>query len=223
MLRTRLMVLAVLAAALALPGVAPAQGFGPDVYTINYFDNAHNSSGLDATVRIINPGTDPFGDRCALTYVFDSAQELKECCGCRITPNGLLTLSVDNNLTSNVVGGGTVNRGVIKIVSTLPSSGTTAPKGSDAGCDPGAFAVVAGAGVPTPALRAWATHLQPSGITAVPFLITETAFQDATLGAHEYSVQLAVQCAIIEGAAGIVGGLGSGTGLCNCTSESTPW
>lgn len=224
MSRTKLIILVAVAAALGFSGTAGAQTFPvSDVYKVDYFDNANTGGAPDATVRIVNPGTDPFGDRCALIYVFDSAQELKECCGCRITPNGLLTLSVNSNLTSNPVSGGLPTRGVIKIVSTLPS-GTTAPKGSDPGCEPGLSGGATTTQVPTPTLRAWATHIQ-SFNPVTPFLITETASQDATLGFQEFADQMTVQCAIIEGVPGVVGGVGSGAGLCNCPGESntTTW
>src|SRR5437667_6664567 len=97
---------AVLAAALACPEIARAQDAAPlDVYQLNYFDNA-NSWFPDAFVRISNPGTTFLGtvapvngDICAMIYVFRPDQQLTECCGCKLTPNALLKLSVDKNLT----------------------------------------------------------------------------------------------------------------------------
>jgi hypothetical protein len=46
-----------------------------------------------------------------------------ECCSCRITPNGLLTLSVGNNLTNNPVTSVVPVDGTVKIVATNGSAG----------------------------------------------------------------------------------------------------
>jgi hypothetical protein len=217
--RTRLlMTLAVLVAALALPGVARAQATPlSDVFWLDYFDNAGGTP--DASVRITNPGTtfttttSPSGDLCAMIYVYRPDQELSECCGCRITPNGLLKLSVNNNLTSNPANGKTLASGVIKIISALPSTNTTTtPTGSDAGCDPGgSLALVQ---VPTPALRAWATHLEDNGT------LSESPFQAATLSATEQALNQ-LSCIFIEGLKPTIPGIGSGTGLCSCTNEAS--
>src|ERR1700731_2946819 len=77
-----------------------------DVYTVDYYSNANTTGAEDATVRVINPGTTSLSstqaaDLCALIYVFDANQEMSECCGCFVSANALLTLSVNNNLTSN--------------------------------------------------------------------------------------------------------------------------
>jgi hypothetical protein len=210
--RIKLMVFMALAAALALPGVAGAQ-VSQDVYKIDYFSNAHNSIGVDATVRIASPGATGPANLCAMIYVFDTSQELKECCGCEITPHGLLTLSVDNNLTNNSLTGGTLTNGVIEIYSTAdPTTMPGITPYSSANCNPGDPSAVL-----TPALRAWATHIQNSGAT------TETPSQDAQPGDH---VDVVIECAVIQGIAIrnlSLGGVGSGAGLCNCNSTTTGW
>jgi len=63
----------------------------------------------DNIIRLINPNGSAndgiFGESqtfvCAMIYVFDDDEEMGECCGCPISSAGLLTLSVDHNLTSN--------------------------------------------------------------------------------------------------------------------------
>jgi hypothetical protein len=80
------------------------------VYWVSFFTN-NVSDGPDAFVYIINPGlqgtpsdndgSGSAGNLCANLYVFDANQELQECCSCLITPNGLLRLSVKNDLTAN--------------------------------------------------------------------------------------------------------------------------
>src|SRR5271165_690798 len=92
-------------------GIASAQ----DVYKVNYFAN-NAAPAPDATVRIDNPGL-TYGNLCAMIYVFDNDQQLTECCGCIETHNGLRTLAVRHDLTSNPLTGLVSTNGVIKIVS----------------------------------------------------------------------------------------------------------
>jgi hypothetical protein len=165
--------------------VASAQ----DVFKVNYFSN-NFAPAPDATVRIDNPGL-TYGNLCAMIYVFDADQQLTECCGCVETHNGLRTLSVRSNLTSNPLTGVVSRNGVIKIVSAAIN---------DSPCDPTANVR------PTANLRAWVTHIQNPVGAAYP--ITETESSDSTLGATELA-NLQAQCAF-------VGILGSGQGLCSC-------
>jgi len=171
-------------------GVASAQiQIFPDTFRINYFSNANVSGAPDATVRIDNPGV-TYGNLCAMIYVFDNDQQLTECCGCLETHNGLRTLSVNKDLTSNPLTGVKSNNGVIKVVSSSPNGSP---------CDP------TGLGV-TPNLRVWATHIQNKVGTAYP--ITETESSDSVLGETE-AINLIEQCYFVEV-------LGSGQGICSC-------
>jgi len=173
---------------------------GPDVFKINYFANNGVAGAPDATVRIDNPGTvETEGggspeSLCAMIYVFDNDQQLSECCGCLVTPNGLRTLSVSKDLTSNPLTGVVSNNGVIKIVSELPNRLFL--------CDPTTEVAEAVATV-----RAWASHVQNKVGAAYP--ITETAFTDATLSQEEFSFNLIEQCSFAQR-------LGSGKAVCTC-------
>jgi hypothetical protein len=160
-----------------------------DVYKVNYFAN-NITAAPDATVRIDNPGL-TYGNLCSMIYVFDNDQQLAECCGCVETHNGLRTLSVQKDLTSNPLTGKRPNNGVIKIVSAAVN---------DAPCDPTANVK------PTANLRAWVTHIQNIVGTAYP--ITETESSDSTLGASELA-NLQAQCSFVNI-------LGSGQGICSC-------
>jgi hypothetical protein len=160
-----------------------------DVFKVNYFSN-NAAPAPDATVRIDNPGL-TYGNLCAMIYVFDNDQQLTECCGCVETHNGLRTLSVRNNLTSNPLTGIRSNNGVIKIVSAAVNNSP---------CDPTANVT------PKANLRAWITHIQNAVGTAWP--ITETESSDSTLGATELA-NLQAQC-------NFVNILGSGHGICSC-------
>src|SRR5271157_5900974 len=199
--------LTVLCVALAVVLLGTAS-VAQDVYQVNYYANANTGYAPTATVYIDNPGYGPqptgYGYLCAMVYVFTYDQQMAECCGCSESPNDLNTLSVDYDLTSNPLTSTVPTTGVIKIVSA-PYPGF---------CDP------TSPYVPTPDLRAWATHIQNPvdvGAPAQPygyFPITETQFLDAPLSGAELSA-LQSQCAFI-------GILGSGHGLCSCGNEARP-
>ncbi|HXZ78757.1 MAG TPA: hypothetical protein VEG30_02435 [Terriglobales bacterium] len=182
-----------------LASFASAQGIS-DVYWVNYYSHRYPSySALDQTVRVINPGEQGtpisagHGTVCADIYVFDSNQEMSECCSCPITANGLLILSVNNDLTSNpLTGWPPATDGVIKIVSDNRSN-----------CDPTSP-------VPTPDLRAWATHLQEPGNGYS--VTTEEEFAPAALQQDELSF-LGQACSFVLF-------LGSGKGSCSCGNVS---
>jgi hypothetical protein len=180
-------VLAIALLVLALSsGIVMAQ---TDVYKVNYFSN-NAAPAPDATVRIDNPGL-TYGNLCAMVYVFDADQQLSECCGCVETHNGLRTLSVRRDLTSNPLTGRVSTNGVIKVVSAAVNNSP---------CDPTSNVTA------TPNLRVWVTHIQNPVGAAFP--ITETESSDSTLGATELA-NLQAQCAFINI-------LGSGQGICSC-------
>ena len=188
-------VLSMLAIALLLgAGTAMAQD---NVYDVTYFSNAHTSSAPDAALRLVNDGnvsdSSPAGDLCASVYVFDTTEELNECCSCRVTPNGILSLSVNANLTSNTLTGRTLNRGVIKVVSSSLSAGA---------CD-------ATKSVPHVGIRGWQTHIQKA--TGTFYQITEEELTDSTFGSAEQG-DLAEDCSVLVE-------LGTGQGICSCTDS----
>jgi hypothetical protein len=158
-------------------------------FGVNYFSNNLTSGAPDATVRINNPGTTN-GDLCAMIYVFDTNQEMNECCGCITTPDGLRTLSVHSNLTNNPLTI-PVGTGDIKIVSAEVNGSP---------CDPTSNVV------PFGGLNSWGTHIQNKVGTGFP--VTETAFVDSTLSAGELA-SLQADCFFTVR-------LGSGRGVCSC-------
>ena len=182
-------ILAMCALALAIcAGSAWAQTTPPaDTLKVDYFANANTAGAPDGTLRITNPGTSG-GNLCAAVFVFDVYQEMSECCSCFVSPDGLRTLSVDTDLTSNPLTGKTLTGGVVKIVSTKAVSG---------GC-PSPTSVF-----PTPAVRAWSTHIQNSS-----FALTEEPSQDATFSSWEQG-SLQRECSSIHV-------VGSGSGICSC-------
>jgi hypothetical protein len=193
-------------------GVASAQI--DDVFWTNYFSNNTAVGAPDATVRITNPGvqagnrgsfTNPGpGSLCAMIYVFSADQQLTECCGCLITPNGLQTADVRTQLTVNPLTGKIPNDGVIQIMSYTPNS-TASPtavyKDNSPFCDPTTSAWNA------PDLRAWGTHIQ-NAIAARTYPITETHFLPAPDGGSE--------CPALEDDCNFAVTQGSGQGICDC-------
>ncbi len=185
----------IFAGALVLTVVASAQ----NVYNLNYYSNRNNTALADSTLRVINPGTvgtpmsPGHGTICADIYVFDATQEMVECCSCPITANGILQLSLLNDLTQNpLTGFPAPNSGVIKIVSDdARNCDETAP-------------------VPTPELLSWQTHTQQP----VPgtYVTTEDEFQAAYLAEGELRF-LGQACAFVQY-------LGSGKGVCHCGTAS---
>jgi hypothetical protein len=174
-----------------------------DVYKVNYFSNntyvpvagAKNAPvalAPDGTVRIDNPGL-TYGNLCAMIYVFDNDQQMTECCGCVETHNGLRTLSIQRDLTSNPLTGVISSNGVIKVVSAAINNSP---------CDPTANVK------PTANLRVWVTHIQNPVGGAYP--VTETESSDSALGATELA-NLQAQCSFVHI-------LGSGHGICSCGS-----
>jgi len=154
---------------------------------IEYFSKAHTTSAPDATVNIDDPGTSP-GNLCADIFVFDPNQEMSECCSCTLTPDGLLTLSVNNDITGNPLTGKLLTTGAIVIIPATTQGGLCPlPTGLTS----------------EPALRAWSTHIQTDGSG---FSLTETASQPAGLSLQNLNA-LQSECKSIKT-------VGSGHGVC---------
>ncbi len=210
-----LLLLPILAITLMLGSNAFAQNVGDNsVYFVTYYSNANTSGAPDGTLRIINDGDYATsapegvenGTLWAAIYVFDDSQEMRSCCACLITADGLLSESVNKELTANeFTGRGEMTRGVIKVISSADSTPT----------DPEL----------APGLRGFMTHIQATTTTfpapgpgnpvnAVekgPWFVTETALADSNLSPTEAN-NLDTLCSY-----GLT--IGSGYGLCPCTLE----
>jgi len=177
-----------------LGGTAIAQNVGDNsVYFVTYYANAIHSDGVrDQTVRVINDG-DTGANLWASFYVFDDSQEMQECCNCVISPDGLLSESIDHNLLNNTLTGRTITRGVIKIISGRNP-------------DPTNVSTV-------PALRGYMSHVQSLSGENAAYYVTETQLADANLISVEKQ-DLEITCGFVEY-------LGSGQGVCSCTQEGS--
>jgi hypothetical protein len=174
------------------------------VFSTTYFFAADTDGAADETVNILNPGiqstASTTGTLCANIYVFDQSQELKECCSCPITANGLLTLSVNGDLTANSGNGLPFanGAGTIDVVpGSIPSTGY---------CD-------ASNVTSAPDLNVWATHVAygvSDGDATLP--IVESPASDLTLAGSALT-DFVTYCGFIETN-------DSGTGICSCGSGS---
>jgi len=191
--------LATVLLSIALFGSAAAQDVAAvgavgdsSVYFVTHYSNANTASAPDATLRLINDGTQATacpdgacnGTLWAAIYVFNDSEEMISCCACPITADGVLSESVNQQLANpagpqgpGVLGStfstrGEYSRGVIEVISST-SSDPTNP-------------------VPIPGLRAWMAHVQGSSVSklgtsnpveAASFYVTEAPVADSNLSA----------------------------------------
>lgn len=210
----------------AEPDAAPNSGAGgnsavsanPDAdFQVRYFSDLNVA---DSLINIFNtgangnslfgPGLGPAGNICVNVYAFAPDEQMVSCCSCLVTPNGLVSLSVRNDLRSNTLTGVAPNSMVVKLVATATGAGPIFTGSTCRG-------TAAAAGTPMfPTVlpgssAAWATTAHVLGGTAVPgaatpFTITETPFALATLSEGERA-SLVNRCLFIIGN-------GSGFGIC---------
>ena len=158
------------------------------VAAVGYF--AVGAAGADAAIRITNPGLTG-QDLCAMTYVFDQDQQMTECCGCVISPDGLRTFSLNKDLLANPLTSVPSLSGSIMFV--------TADHATNLSCN-------AAASTPSGLATAWATHLQ--NLSSSQSVVTEGTFSFTPLTSTLTSA-LQAQCSFVQQ-------LGSGKGICTC-------
>ncbi len=152
---------------------------------LTYFSQANSTTQLDGTVYVTNVGrTD--SSLCAMVYVFDTQQEMTECCACSTSPDDLRTLSLKHDLTSQPATGAVPASGVIEIVSA-----------SNQACN-------ASSSSPGGELSAWSTHIQL--IDTSTGTLTEAPFEVVPLTARHAS-QLQSQCGFL---------MAETHGICTC-------
>jgi len=184
MFRTSMLVaLAVAGVFAALAFTTPAVAQTQDVFSVAYYTGGNlskNPPSVDGSVRTINTGVQgqpPEGFVCADIYVFDPHEELKECCSCPVSADGLLTIPT-SSLTDNPANGVFSATGAIKIVAdNFPNCNAAGP-------------------IPTPELRSWITN--PNG---TPTTVTESEFEATPLSSTELS-ELALLCSFIPNQSG---------------------
>ena len=236
-----LLTIAVIFTCLASTGFAQSttSEHSKDAYYLGYYGNANMGFSVEADLNIVNPGSTGGysaaelvdgidGDLCANIYVFKADQELAECCSCFLSPNGLRTLTLDGDLTSNPVQNTTVvpkpHAGLIKIVSSDTSNTdngscvTTTTNGNGTSY---AIPKAATSFYPEGSLRSWITHVRPTltGASTL-FTLTETEFRKADLGRESYGAESrddgGTELYKIQHQCANIALNGSGFGLCTC-------
>ncbi len=149
------------------------------VYFLSYFDNAQKAGAPDGTLRLANDGNAGESTLCANIYVFRYNEFMEECCSCPVTPNTLLTLSVNSELTGNPTTGRTLTRGLIEVVSSLPTPG----------CNAAAVSPKAG-------IRGWLTHPEAVGPNG-QYSVSVEQLTESTPGPEELNT-LVLECEILS-------------------------
>ncbi len=194
-------------------------GAGTATVTVN--------AGAQTTVTFVNSvaGATPVGPGiCVNTYTFAADEQLISCCSCLVTPNGLSSLSVRNDLVSNTLTLGTPTAVIVKLLATAPGTEGCNPSTPTAAVE--AFQVRYAANLnigdsvinitntdasgTAGGLAAWGTtiHSLPvtAGSPATTYGVTETRFTSATLSAAERT-RTQILCGFIQAN-------GSGFGIC---------
>ena len=144
---------------------------------VTYFSQANNPATMDGTVYVTNVGM-THSSLCAMVYVFDTQQEMTECCACSTSIDDVRTLSINNDLTNQPATGAVSATGVIEIVSADPSSQACNASSSPPGGE----------------LRAWSTHIQV--VDPATFALTEAPFEVVPL-TPTHASQLQSQCGFL--------------------------
>ena len=177
-----------------------------DVFQVRY---ASNLTSGDSVINLTNNGFNgaslsgpgfgtAVGNICVNVYAFSPDEQLVSCCSCLITPNGLASLSVNNDLIASTLTGTRPNSIVVKLVTTGagPTFTGTACTNSAAQAGSAAFPITSG-------LDAFGTTLHQAN---TGFATTETPFGVASLSAAEL--------ASINGRCTNILGNGSTFGVC---------
>jgi hypothetical protein len=159
---------------------------------INLTNTGARGAGLQAGTSVSITGS-----ICVNVYAFSPDEQMISCCTCPVTPNGLRSLSVVNDLINNTLTPAVPTSVVVKLLASAPVGG---------GCN------AAAPGPLTSGLLAWGSTLKAS--PGGGYEVVETPFLPATLsgpgtapniGEFQRLVQL---CTFIQAN-------GSGFGICD--------
>jgi hypothetical protein len=166
---------------------------------------AANPAAGESYINIINTGANgaallgpgfggAAGNICVNVYAFAPDEQEISCCSCLLTPNSVVNLGVNRDLTSTTLTGVVPTSVVIKLVATMAGS-----SGGGSSCN----ATAATEGTLVNGMVAYGATLQPVGTS---FSAVEHTFVPSTLSAAEY--------ASITGRCASILGNGSGFGIC---------
>ena len=190
--RSRLLVVA----AFLISTAVHAQNFG-DIKGESRDDHhkdwvASNLDVGDSQINITNTGASD-GNVCANLYAFSPDEQLISCCTCVVSPNALVSLSVQRDLISNTLTPAVPTSIVVKLIGSTGGA-----------CNAAAVSMANLA----KGLLAWGTtlHIVKTVDASTPKL-TETEFVSSTLSASELA-RITSLCTFIQAN-------GSGFGICN--------
>ena len=169
---------------------------GPDLNAMK-FSYVTNLNAGDSFINITNTGSSD-GNLCVSVYAFDPSEEMVACCSCLVSPNALVSLSVQGDLLSNTLSPSTPTSLVIGLIATQGS-------GALATCAPGLGGSDAAAAL-APGLRAWSNTIHALPGTPVHYGMTENDFQESRFTISEFN-HLTSFC-------GFINSNGSGFGIC---------
>jgi hypothetical protein len=178
----------------------------------SYIDATNNGS---FTFKSSGSAADSSQNICINVYAFDANEELVSCCSCLVTPNGLASLSVINDLASNTLTPGRPTAMVVKLLATSPiittASGSNHAPTVTGTCDP-SINPLDSSTFPlnstiqlTGAMDAWGTTPHQNSNSGA-YSLTESPFSPAALAATE--------AARITSYCGFIRSTGSGFGVC---------
>jgi hypothetical protein len=169
---------------------------------------AANPAAGESYINIINTGANgaallgpgfggAAGNICVNVYAFAPDEQEISCCSCLLTPNSVVNLGVNRDLTSTTLTGVVPTSVVIKLVATLAGTGGSGTSCTNSAATATAANLVAG-------MVAYGTTPQPVGTA---YNAVEHTFVPSTLSAGEL--------ASITGRCSSILGNGSGFGVCN--------
>jgi hypothetical protein len=193
---------------------ASATLFIGEPYQVSYFPNLNIG---DSVINISNAGSrggvtlqsgtsaSVGGSLCANVYSFTPDEQVVSCCSCPVTPNGLASFSLKNDIVANRLTGQVPTSAVVKLLATVPVGGT---------CVNSAASTTAGLAA---GMVAWGTKLHAAagsssgggqgGGGGTNYDVTEVPFTSSSLSASELN-RLRSLCAFILAQ-------GSGSGVCS--------
>src|SRR3954463_16164906 len=155
----------VVLATIALAGAAFAQVSADSPFQVRYAANLNLG---ESYINITNTGANgapllgpgfggAVGNICVNVYAFSPDEQLISCCSCLVTPNGLVNLGVNRDLTSKTLTGVIPTSVVVKLISTLAGAGGTGTSCSNS-------AATATTATLAPGMLAWGTtnHAAPA-------------------------------------------------------------
>jgi hypothetical protein len=187
-------------------------------YQMRYISNLNLG---DSVINITNSGargaglfsgtsSATTGAICVNVYAFSPDEQMVSCCSCPVTPNGLVSLSAKDDLTSNTLTPAVPTSIVVKLVASIPQNGGS-------GCSMSATSVTPLTAIPlpgqlAPGLHAWATtiHTDP---TSAP-TVTETPFSPASLSVTGAGGQDVGELIRLTQLCTFINATGSGFGIC---------